>query len=82
MNVNIRRSTSDEAIKIGQLARQFPSYLQSLGDQTEFKFNAEVYLRDGFGADPAFTGLVAEVEGRVIGHLLTISDMMPIGQFG
>jgi GNAT superfamily N-acetyltransferase len=27
-------------------------------------------LRDGFGADPAFSGLVAEFEGRVIDYLL------------
>ena len=31
---------------------------------------AEAYLRDGFGENPAFTGLVAEENGCVIGYLL------------
>src|SRR5262249_20722358 len=39
-------------------------------DQTEFKLNAETYLRDGFGEQSAFSGLVAEDGGRVIGYLI------------
>jgi hypothetical protein len=39
MKVNIRRLTPDDANRIGQLAKQFTSYLKSLGDQTEFKFD-------------------------------------------
>ena len=31
---------------------------------------AEAYLRDGFGENPAFAGLIAEENGRVIGYLL------------
>jgi ribosomal protein S18 acetylase RimI-like enzyme len=41
-----------------------------MGDRTDFEFTAETYLRDGFGPNPAFSGLVAELDGRVIGYLL------------
>jgi ribosomal protein S18 acetylase RimI-like enzyme len=41
-----------------------------MGDETDFKFNAEVYQRDGFGEHPAFAGIVAEVEQRLVGYLL------------
>ncbi|MGH7601968.1 MAG: GNAT family N-acetyltransferase [bacterium] len=44
--------------------------VRSLGDPTDFRFNAEAYRRDGFGPNPAFSGLVAELDGRVIGYLL------------
>jgi len=69
-NLTIRKATAHDAGAIGQLAQQFATYLRSLGDPTEFQFNANTYLRDGFGAAPAFAGLVAEVEGQVIGYLL------------
>lgn len=55
---------------IGELARQFADYLRSLGDMTDFQFNAETYLRDGFGPNPAFAGIVAEANGEVAGYLL------------
>jgi ribosomal protein S18 acetylase RimI-like enzyme len=66
----IRVATRDDAETIGELARQFADYLRSLGDPTDFRFDAEAYLRDGFGPNPAFAGLVAELEGRVVGYLL------------
>lgn len=52
------------------LAKEFASYLRSLGDQTELCLTAEAYLRDGFGSRPAFEGLVAEAHGQVVGYLL------------
>ena len=52
------------------LAREFQDYLRALGDCTEFVFTADTYLRDGFGSHPAFSGLVAELGGKVIGYLL------------
>lgn len=70
MNVTIRPSTADDAEAIGSLAAEFQSYLRDLGDETEFDWGAKEYLRDGFGDDAAFSGLVAEVDSRVVGYAL------------
>jgi ribosomal protein S18 acetylase RimI-like enzyme len=59
-----------DAQVIGEMIKEFQSYLRSLGDQTGFAFDAESYLRDGFGPDPAFYGIVAEIDGKVAGYLL------------
>ena len=45
-------------------------HLRALGDPTEFHFTAATYVRDGFGPEPAFHGLVAETSGNVVGYLL------------
>ncbi|PYL74953.1 MAG: hypothetical protein DMF26_09400, partial [Verrucomicrobia bacterium] len=66
----IRPALASDAQSIGNLARQFAGYLRELGDLTDFKLTANAYLRDGFGATPAFAGLVAEDQGKVIGYLL------------
>ena len=70
MTANIRPALASDAQAIGDLARQFATYLRDLGDPTEFRMTAEAYLRDGFGAAPAFSGLVAEAGGTAIGYLL------------
>ena len=70
MAFSIRPALASDASAVGRLAKQFASYLRALGDQTDFKLNAEAYLRDGFGLRPAFKGLVAEDQGHVIGYLL------------
>jgi GNAT superfamily N-acetyltransferase len=70
MPFTIRAAHADDAFAIGALARQFADYLRGLGDTSEFRLTAEAYLRDGFGQNPAFAGLVAEADGRVIGYLL------------
>ncbi len=70
MNPTIRTATAADAYAIGALARQFQDYLRDLGDRTEFVFSSETYLRDGFGSHPAFSGLVAELGGTVVGYLL------------
>jgi GNAT superfamily N-acetyltransferase len=41
-----------------------------LGDETPLNFNAEAYLRDGFGPSPAFAGIVAESGDAILGYLL------------
>ena len=69
MSLTIRPALAGDAHTIGNLARQFADYLRELGDPTEFRLTAETYLRDGFGATPAFAGLVAE-DRQVIGYLL------------
>jgi ribosomal protein S18 acetylase RimI-like enzyme len=68
--LHIRAATREDAEVVGALAQQFAGYLHGLGDPTDFRLNAETYLRDGFGANPAFSGLVAEADGQVLGYLL------------
>ncbi len=70
MNLSIRQSTANDAEAIGRLAAEFQSYLRSLGDRTEFDWGAAKYLRDGFRADRAFEGIVAEIDSRVVGYAL------------
>ena len=70
MTLNIRSARADDAESIGELARQFANYLRELGDTTDFNLTAATYLRDGFGTMPAFAGIVAEEESKVIGYLL------------
>jgi ribosomal protein S18 acetylase RimI-like enzyme len=70
MGLTIRSALATDAAAVGRLAKQFASYLRSLGDKTDFKLTAEGYLRDGFGLRPAFKGLVAEEESQVVGYLL------------
>jgi ribosomal protein S18 acetylase RimI-like enzyme len=70
MALIIRQATAADAEAVSKLAQQFADYLRSLGDTTDFKLSAESYLRDGFGPKPAFAGLVAELDGHVIGYLL------------
>jgi len=68
--MKIRLATADDAQAISQLASEFHTYLNTIGDQTNFYFNADTYRRDGFGDNPAFIGLVAESNDEVIGYLL------------
>ena len=70
MQATIRPASAADAQSIGSLAREFQRYLRALGDQTHFEFSAETYVRDGFGPHPAFSGLVAERNGEVVGYLL------------
>jgi ribosomal protein S18 acetylase RimI-like enzyme len=70
LSVFIRSAFATDAQSIGCLARQFADYLRELGDITEFKLTAEAYLRYGFGTVPAFAGLVAEEQTKVVGYLL------------
>ncbi len=70
MGLTVRSALATDAPAVGSLAKQFASYLHTLGDQTDFKLTAEAYLRDGFGLRPFFKGLVAEEGDKVIGYLL------------
>lgn len=70
MQFMIRPAEAKDAEQIGQMAREFADYLRSLGDEAELKFDAETYLRDGFGSNPAFSGLVAAHDGETFGYLL------------
>jgi len=66
----VRQAVAEDAESIGQLATEFVEYLAALGDESDLKFDAEIYLRDGFGRDPAFSGLVAEYNNEILGYLL------------
>jgi len=66
----VRPAMPDDADRVGQLAHQFADYLRSLGDMTDFAFDAQAYLRDGFGSRPLFLGIVVETESQIIGYLL------------
>lgn len=68
--MQIRPALPEDADAIARLYGQFADYLRSLGDSTDFRFDAASYLRDGFGPNPAFAGLVAEVADQVVGYLL------------
>src|SRR3954462_13397742 len=77
--ITLRPTVAGDAPQIGDLAQQFAAFLRSLGDQNELRLRAETYLRDGFGQPPApgsgetpaaFSGIVAEEDGKVIGYLL------------
>jgi ribosomal protein S18 acetylase RimI-like enzyme len=70
MALTIRAALARDAYSVGKLAGQFADYLRGLGDLTDFNLTAETYLRDGFGIRPAFSGLVAESDGVVVGYLL------------
>ena len=70
MSLIIRPALATDAHAIGNLARQFAGYLRSLGDLSEFNLTAERYLQDGFGTQPAFSGIVGEDNGKVVGYLL------------
>jgi len=70
IGLTVRTALAAHAPAVGSLAKQFASYLHTLGDQTDFKLTAEAYLRDGCGLRPAFTGLVAEEDDKIIGYLL------------
>lgn len=70
MPLIIRACIPEDAPEIERLYLQSVAHLQSLGDTDDFLFSAEVYVRDGFGANPAFAGLVAEAGEQLLGYLL------------
>jgi ribosomal protein S18 acetylase RimI-like enzyme len=70
MNLSIRAITPGDGEAVEALYRQSVAILRSIGDSSEFRFNAEIYRRDGFGDRRAFSGIVAVLDGEVVGYLL------------
>jgi len=66
----IRQASRADVPTIARLAAEFAQYLRGLGDTTEFRLNADALERDGFGPEPAFDAVVAEMAGVVVGYLL------------
>ena len=69
-DINIRPAIREDAEIIEQLGLEFDRYLRSLGDSNPDFFNADTFLRDGFGPGASFSGIVAEIDGKVVGYLL------------
>ena len=69
MRFSIRQATREDAKSIEGLEREFSADLESLGIPGESSFSAESYLRDGFGPDRAFVGLVADTGPELLGYL-------------
>ena len=70
MSIEIRPAKAEDAGAIHEMGREFEDYLRDLGDAKAVSLTAEEYLRDGFGDDPAFSGFVAEQNGKPVGYLL------------
>lgn len=70
MTLTIRPISRPDAPAIERLYLQSAAYLQSLGDTDDFKFNADIYRRDGFGPNPAFAGITALLDDQPVGYLL------------
>jgi GNAT superfamily N-acetyltransferase len=70
MRFSIRRAVAEDAEAIEDLEREFSNYLESIDIPGESAFSAASYLRDGFGPDPAFSGLVVDTGTELLGYLL------------
>lgn len=70
MEISIRPLKFEDASAIERLYNQSAEYLRSLGDETEFQFNAQSYQRDGFGQNPAFAGFCALLGEQIVGYLI------------
>ena len=68
--MTIRECFAHDASAIEAMFHEFVAELRAIGDRTDYRFGAEQYLRDGFGADPAFRGLIAEDDAGPAGYLL------------
>ena len=68
--MKIRAINRQDAEEIGEMIKDFADYLHSVGDNTNFLFNAKAFLRDGFGTDRAFNGLVVVIDKKLAGYLL------------
>ncbi len=68
--LRIRDIAPDDAAPLCRMWQDFARYLRDLGDAGEQNFGIEALRRDGFGPDPAFSGILAEVGGAPRGYLL------------
>ncbi len=69
MNITIRPATPEDVETIVRLEMEFVDYLRTIGDSNPTSLNVNTYLRDGFGEEPAFSGIVAETNGEVVGYM-------------
>jgi ribosomal protein S18 acetylase RimI-like enzyme len=70
MTVTVRPIRREDAEAVTGMTQEFGAYLISLGDQWAPQFSAARFIEDGFGADPAFGGFIAEEGDQPLGYLL------------
>jgi ribosomal protein S18 acetylase RimI-like enzyme len=70
MRFSIRPAVREDADAVIKLSKEFSDYIHSLGEPGKCLFDTESYLRDGFGPNPAFSGLVADTGAELVGYLL------------
>ena len=68
--ISVRLFRKADAVPVCRLFRQFNDYLKSLGGHPAYKFTPARFLKDGFGASPAFVGWVAVCDKKIIGYLI------------
>jgi GNAT superfamily N-acetyltransferase len=68
--VTIRPARKADAELLALLGHEFTQYLRELGDQNPGYLTAADYRRDAFSRNPAFAGLVAEIDGEPVGYVL------------
>lgn len=66
MSLRIRPTSAEDAAAIAALGRELNIHQ---GDPVEH-FTHDAVLRDGFGAEPQFTVLLAELDGVAVGYAL------------
>jgi GNAT superfamily N-acetyltransferase len=70
MDYSIRPAVREDAEAVLRLSTEFADWIRPLGGPSESRFDVESYLRDGFGPDPAFAGLVADSGTDLLGYVL------------
>jgi len=65
--ISIRPATIDDAPLLATMIRELAEYERLLD---EARATAEDLARDGFGADPKFRSMIAEVDGQAAGYSL------------
>jgi len=68
--LTVRALTAADVDIVQEMVLEFGAYLMGLGDSWSHNFTAEKYLKDGFGPNPAFHGLIAERDGQALGYVL------------
>jgi ribosomal protein S18 acetylase RimI-like enzyme len=66
----VREATPADAEAVAELSRELARVLGDAGNPAPAIQDPVAFRRDGFGPDAAFSVLVAERDGRVVGYLL------------
>jgi GNAT superfamily N-acetyltransferase len=73
----VRPATEADVAAVAAMVEEFEDHLNTLANHDEIlerpkpaALTAEALRRDGFGADPWFSGLLAEQDGAPVGYML------------
>jgi ribosomal protein S18 acetylase RimI-like enzyme len=69
MKVTIRTITKKDLGDVDRLGREFEEYLQSLTKKKRAPYSNGRFLKDGFGRNRKFYGLIARNDGRALGYI-------------